>query len=299
MGSMWHRLESMYRKASFIGSRGTALVAVLWIVSLLATIVVSFVMTLRTEAVVAGNQIGNAEARALADAGFYRVVLELVAEGTDLPRDGSPREWAFADGRVLVSIQAEGGKVDLNGADMHLLTGLFAAAGTVAPQALANAVIDFRDTDDEPLPGGGEDADYRAAGLPHEAKDRPFERRDELLQVIGVTRELYDALLPAITVYTRSRGIDPTSAPPLALAALQNTNAQSAASLAELSNGLGRENPLSDSPYSVPSRIPVVTIRAEATTFSGAVFAREAVVALTPNLRQAIHVLTWEQGRRE
>ncbi|MEO3430519.1 hypothetical protein AAFN88_16795 [Pelagibius sp. CAU 1746] len=275
--------------------------AVLWVTSLLAVIAASFVTTQRSETVAARNQIDNAEARALADAGLYRAVVALAADGEGAPHDGSPREWTFGGGRVVTSIQAEGGKIDLNGADIDLLAGLFTAAGAARPQALANAVIDFRDANDDPLPGGGEDADYRAAGLNHEAKDRPFERRDELLQVIGMTREIYDAVAPAITVHTRSRGIDPASAPPLALAALPAVNAGSAEALALQRDGRTQEDLrglLGDSPYLVPSRIPVVTIRAEATTKGGAVFVREAVVALTPGLRQPYHILTWEQGRR-
>ncbi len=190
-------------------SRGIALVAVLWVVSLLAAIAASFVTTMRTETVVARNQIDNAEARALADAGFHRAVLALAAEGEALPRDGSLRDWTFAGGRVRTSIQAEAGKIDLNGADEVLLAGLFTAAGADDPEALAAAVVDFRDVDSDPLPRGAEDGDYRAAGLAQQAKDRPFERRDELLQVMGINREIYDAVAPSITVYSRSRGIDP------------------------------------------------------------------------------------------
>ncbi|MEQ9608431.1 MAG: type II secretion system protein GspK [Kiloniellaceae bacterium] len=276
---------------------------------MLAAIAASFATTTRTETVVARNQIDNAAARALADAGFHRAVLALAAEGEDLPRDSSPREWAFAGGRVVTSVQAEGGKVDLNGADADLLAGLFAAAGATNARSLANAVVDFRDADDDPLPGGGEDADYRAAGLDHEAKDRPFERRDELLQVIGMTREIYDVVTPAITVYTRSRGIDPATAPALALAALSRIGAGGGEAPAGQREARTLEDLRAlhgDSPYVIPSktpvitmrREPVVTIRSEATTPNGAVFVRESIVALTPGLRRPFHLLTWEQGRR-
>ncbi|MGF1631837.1 MAG: general secretion pathway protein GspK [Kiloniellaceae bacterium] len=283
--------------------------AVLWVVSLLAAIAAGFATTMRTEVVVARNQIDNAEARSLADAGFYRAVIALASEGETLPRDGSAREWAFAGGVVIASVQAEGGKVDLNGADAELLAGLFAGAGAANPRNLAHAVIDYRDADSDPLPGGAEDADYRAAGLGHEAKDRPFERRDELLQVMGMTREVYDAVAPAITVYSRSRGIDPATAPALALAALSRMGADGGEALAGQRVGKTLKDLRAlygDSPYVVPSNIPVitmrrepvVTIRSEATTPSGAVFVRESVVALTPGLRRPFHLLTWEQGRR-
>jgi general secretion pathway protein K len=62
------------------------------------------------------------------------------------------------------------------------LAGLFQATGAVDAEGLAHAVIDFRDADNEALLRGAEDADYRAAELAQGAKDRPFERKDELLQ---------------------------------------------------------------------------------------------------------------------
>jgi general secretion pathway protein K len=269
--------------------------------SLLAAIAASFATTMRTETVVARNQVDNAQARALADAGFHRAVLALASEGEALPRDGSLSEWAYDDGRVVVSVQAESGKVDLNGADAELMAGLFTAAGAMDPQALANAVIDFRDPDADPLPRGAEDNDYRAAGLPNEAKDRPFERRDELLQVMGVSREVYDAVTPAITVYSRSQGIDPATAPPESLAALPEVGADRAEAINSQRQGMSLgdlRGLFGDSPYLVPSNIPVFTIRSEATTSAGAVFIREAVVVLTAGSRRPFRLLTWEQGRR-
>ena len=282
-------------------SGGTALLATLWIVSLLAAIAASFATTQRTEIVGARNQIANAEARALADAGLHRAVLALASEGEGAARDDREQGWAFGGARVTIAVQAEGGKIDLNGAEAGLLAGLFTAAGARDPEALAAAVADFRDADSDPQPRGAEDADYRTAGLAWGAKDRPFERRDELLQVLGMTRAVYDAVAPAVTVYSRSRGIDPATAPVAALAALPGTSpAQAEAFAAGRSRSAVADQggALGDSPYLVPSAIPIVTIRAEAETEGGAVFVREAVVALTPGARKPFHILTWEQGRR-
>jgi len=281
-------------------SSGIALVAVLWTVSLLAAIAASFATMQRTEIVGARNHIENAEARALADAGLHRAVLTLAAEEEAAARDGRERAWVFDGARVATAVQAEGGKIDLNGAEAGLLAGLFTAAGARDPEALAAAVADFRDADSDPRPRGAEDADYRSAGLAWGAKDRPFERRDELLQVLGMTRDVYDAVAPVATVYARSKGIDPATAPAAALAALPGMSAAQAEALAAGRDGGAGElgSALGDSPYLVPSVIPIVTIRAEAETEGGAVFVREAVVALTPGARKPFQVLTWEQGRR-
>lgn len=266
-------------------SRGIALVAVLWVVSLLAAIAASFAVTARTETVVARNQIENAEAGALADAGFHRAVMALALDPAVTSGGRPPETWSFAGGRVSITIQAEGGKVDLNGAEAELLAGLFAAAGATDPGALAAAVVDFRDADSDPEPRGAEDGDYRAAGLSHEAKDRPFERKDEILQVLGMTRTVYDAVAPAVTVYSRAKSIDPETAPAEALAALQAV-------------GPVQPDASGDNPNFVTNAVPIFTIRAEAETEGGAVFIREAVVELTPGARNPFRILTWEQGKR-
>lgn len=265
-------------------TRGIALVAVLWVVSLLAVIAASFATTVRSETVVARNQIQNAEARALADAGFYRTVMALALDREGMSISGLPEAWSFSGGKVTTSVQAESGKVDLNAADAALLAGLFAAAGAIDPGALAAAVVDFRDADSDPQPRGAEDPDYRAAGLTFGAKNRPFERKDELLQVLGMTRAVYDAVAPAVTVYSRSKSIDPEIASDEVLEALQAV-------------GLVEPNGARDSSSLGANAVPIFTIRAKAETEGGAVFVREAIVALTRGGRQPFRILTWEQGK--
>ena len=265
-------------------TRGIALVAVLWVVSLLAAIAANFATTVRSETVVARNQIQNAEARALADAGFYRTVMALALDREGMSISGLPEAWSFSGGKVTTSVQSESGKVDLNAADAALLAGLFAATGAIDSGALAAAVVDFRDADSDPQLRGAEDSDYRAAGLTFGAKDRPFERKDELLQVLGMTRAVYDAVAPAVTVYSRSKGIDPEIASTEVLEALQ------AVGLAQ-PDGAGNSSSLG------ANAAPIFTIRAKAEIEGGAVFVREAIVALTRGGRQPFRILTWEQGK--
>lgn len=281
MRQVWRSRDMSLRRCR---TRGIALVAVLWVVSLLAVIAASFATTVRSETVVARNQIQNAEARALADAGFYRTVMALALDRESMSLSGLPEAWSFSGGKVTTSVQAESGKVDLNAANATLLAGLFAAAGAIDPSALAAAVVDFRDPDSDPQPRGAEDPDYRAAGLMFEAKDRPFERKDELLQVLGMTRAVYDAVAPAVTVYSRSKSIDPEIASAEVLEALQAV-------------GLVEPNGARDSSSLGANAVPIFTIRAKAETEGGAVFVREAIVALTRGGRQPFRILTWEQGK--
>ena len=316
--------------------QGVALVAVLWVVTLLAAIAASFVGTTRSESDLAFNQVENAKAEALADAGVQRAILAIFQEleaddegldeageeaaddtgspdeagteaalptgGPTLAFDGRPYNWAFAGGVVRLSIQDEGGKIDLNGAPEELLQGLFESAGTdpAVAQALAAAVADFRDSDEERSPVGAEDLDYAAAGLSREAKDAPFTSVAELQQVLGMTRPLFDAVEPALTVYTQSRGIDPETAPPEALRALPQIGpAEVEAVLGARAAG---EEDLeayiaSAEPFLTPISSAVYMIRAEARTAGGAVFVREAVVSLSAGGDLPYSLLAWRRGR--
>ena len=149
------------------GRRGLALVAVLWVLMLLSLVAASFMATTRTEVNLTRNQIENARAEALADAGVYRALLGLLAArgkletGDDVGRvlgQGSPIQaspadepglseawrtegtiyaWAFGGAAVRMALQDEAGKIDLNGAADELLRGLFLAVEWTAPDGAA------------------------------------------------------------------------------------------------------------------------------------------------------------------
>ncbi len=58
---------------------GIALVIVLWVIALLAVIAVSFTTATRSQGNLVRNLVENAKAEALADAGLYRAIFELLA----------------------------------------------------------------------------------------------------------------------------------------------------------------------------------------------------------------------------
>ncbi|QDH70988.1 type II secretion system minor pseudopilin [Marilutibacter alkalisoli] len=187
--------------------RGAALLLVLWLITLLTALVGAFALTARVEALqgrvlVSGLAAGNA-ARAGLEYALTRIEL-------DDPRrqwqpDGQPHAWRYAGAEIEVTIIDEGGKVDLNQADMTLLAGLLRVLGSEQFEAeqLAGAVLDWRDADSLTQPtGGAEDADYAAAGRPYGAKDGEFESIAELQQVLGFTSEIYARIAPHVTVYS-------------------------------------------------------------------------------------------------
>ncbi len=73
------RMTGAWRKIGTAGSRGIALVIVLWGLVLLAVIAAAFTTETRTGVTLARNLVENAKARALADAGVYRAILGLLA----------------------------------------------------------------------------------------------------------------------------------------------------------------------------------------------------------------------------
>jgi general secretion pathway protein K len=99
-----------------------------------------------------------AAARAAADAGVQRAILDLVTIPDDkkFRTDGTLYRWSFANSTVLLSVQDEASKVDLNRGSEAALVALFESAGVDRgkAQSLANAVADFRDPDNLVPPRG-------------------------------------------------------------------------------------------------------------------------------------------------
>ena len=217
--------------------------------------------------------------------------------------DGTVYVWPFAGGRVWVSIQDEDGKIDLNTAADELVRGLFLSVGLDedASSALVDAIADFRDGGDLHRLNGAEDRDYADAGRPYGAKDAPFEAVEELQQVLGMTRQIYQRVALALTVHSGRRGIDPRVAPRAALLALRGVGSEEVESFLAAREGGNTENLLGAQGNGAVSRERMFTIRAEAE--SGAVFVREAVVELIGARHELFQsppfrIRAWKQGKR-
>ena len=320
------------RRRWWRADRGIALVAVLWVIVLLATLAVSFVGTIRTETTVTRNLVDNAAAEALADAGIYRAIQALYnsfeetepegdsgilsadegAAGTgeagaggavqsgDLRFDGRPYLWPFDEGVIQIAIQSEAGKIDLNAAREELLVGLFRVNGVEQPEILIDRIADFRDADKDRRSQGAEDPEYVAAGRTQGAKDAPFESVEELQQVLGVSRTIYDRVAPALTVYSEARGIDPMTAPVESLRALPEIEPSVVEALLierqaedpDLFGLLADHEAFLAGPGSL-----VYSISSEAVTKAGARFRREAIIALVPGSDRPFRVFSWKRGR--
>ena len=275
-----------------------ALLIVLWMLLLMSLLAAAFVSTSRSDLAIARNDVESARARALADAGVTRAA---VALGERDPQfrwrvDGTPYRWEFGGGAITVSITSEGGKIDINAAPIEVLASLFRFAGAGDAAAdLAQAVFDRRAA----APAAQPAADERATIDPNQ---RGFATIDDLGGVPGMTAPLLHALLPLVTVQSRVPTVDPTVAPRAVMLALPGADAAeidaflAARARQAQGNAAPAPPPASIAQYLTPVAVSAVTIRAAATTDTGAVFVREALVLMRDTQGSLFVVKRWAQS---
>lgn len=235
--------------------RGFALLMVLWTLLLLSFLAAVVGSDARTETYLARNLVETARAEALADAGVYRAASGLAKT----PREGGYRGdgqiyvWKQGTEEVRFTVRDEGGKIDLNQSSSTLLRELLVVLG-VDPKAaaeLADAIVDYRDDDDDKSPHGAEARDYADAGLPWRPKNGAFVFSDELIYVRGMTPDIYRRMVPFVTVYGQldvpHAGTAPTEVAAAVKAASKAPGARSASRApgrgASSGSGLGGTDP--------------------------------------------------------
>jgi len=292
--------------ATVRGARGVALILVLWVVVLLTVIAGSFVYAARSSALVAGNVVAVARARALADAGVFRGLYEIARAGNEADAwkaDGRVHVFTLDGGEVRVVVRDESAKIDLNTASDALLEGLLRAAGLDADHAaqLRDAILDWRDADDLARPQGAERDRYEALGLPYIPANAPFQSVDELLKVVGMTPDLYRRLAGALTVHSHQPGITSTLASRQVLLAIPGAQPEDVdAYLAEREQALAAgQTPapfLLAKGFEVGAGTQVYNVQSFATAADGTRYAREASARLTADPRQPFQFLQWQEG---
>lgn len=190
---------------------GTALVAVLCLISLLSVLALSVVDAARRHGQLARNSFVALQEQEFADSAIRLAILRFgsVPEQSRMASKGATGSVFQVFGNTIaVSLSHESGRVDLNAADRDLLIAVFAANGfdEVQAQIFANRILDWRDGDDQRGPGGAERDDYLRVGSSFTPRNGPFESVDELIQVLGLA-ELDAGLLDAFTVHSHSASV--------------------------------------------------------------------------------------------
>ena len=227
------------------------LIVVVWVISVLSILVAAL-----------GSR--SAFALQVADRFDQQLQASYVALGgvqhalTVLARDPSPDsvgfgdEWTsnellfahqpFGDGTLTISyvtpeddgtlltrygLADEERKLNLNTAPEAVLHAFIQDTGRVEAGpalAIAQAILDWRDDDQDPRPMGAEDFYYQGLSPAYESKDGPCESVEELLLIKGMSPALFARLAPSLTVYGSGRvNINTTGQPVLRALGLSET----------------------------------------------------------------------------
>jgi general secretion pathway protein K len=263
-------------------------------VVLLSALAVSFLTTGTTAYQLSRNAAEAARREAVVDAAIARAVLGLLDPRRERRWrvDGTPQEFSFSGMTVRVAIQDELGRIDLNHADRSLLAGLFQSAGLGmdAAAALADKILDWRESGPGRRPNGAGEPEYRAAGISHKPRKGPFQSVDELRLVMGMTAELYRRVQPALTVYSGRPFLDPQFAPVEALAALPGQSRETAAAVIVSRRGQGARAGIIDPAIAVWGRAFRIRLEIER---PGGGLTREVVVRLVDQPSPPYWLLSW------
>ncbi len=177
-------------------SRGSALLAVLWISAALAAIAFSLAGTVRGEIERTSTEVDGLRSYYLASAGVVRAEWELLWTTQNpnkplIPKRSTFIDYNFPSGLVHVEIIPEAAKLNVNTAAPEQLYRLCVALGIEPDRAreIALAIADWR----APSPAGGSPFDqfYSSLTPSFHAPHTSFQEIEELLLVKGVTPDIF------------------------------------------------------------------------------------------------------------
>ena len=214
--------------------------------------------------------------------------------------DGLPRTLVFDGSELTVTLYNEFSRLDLNTATREQLATLIELAQGEAGfdeaqrDALADAILDWRDADDLTQLNGAEDGDYEAAGLPYGARDEPFQSVDELQQVLGMPRALFQRLAPDLSVDNETGEVDQQFASAQVLAAVQGLNLEDAQRFVDERNA--PLLPGAEQPTAVNRGGPLYRIRVGVADADGVGRSMETLVQLQPGQTPPFEVRWRREG---
>jgi general secretion pathway protein K len=174
-------------------TKGLALVIVLWVVVVMTAIVAVVGQTSRLDMKMASSAMDEVRCRWACRAGVETAVANLNEDAKDtdslldLWSDNSEdfNNIQLERCRYSVRVTDEAGKLNINTATKEQLMAL-----PYMQESIANAILDWRDKDDDIQPDGAEAGYYENMPFPYTIRNGPFKTIRELLRVKGVTEAL-------------------------------------------------------------------------------------------------------------
>lgn len=222
------------------GRRGFALLAVLWVLVGVSALGLLLMRTARDEVGATRNRVARTRAAWLAEGCAERARAAIDDAMSEMRRVDSV--WQALDSVVAASPMRAGCDVtlvpagltlDVNTIDGHTMRRMLLAAGTSEPVAdsVADALIDWRDPDDDALPHGAE-REWYAHAARHPPRNAPLTAPAELALVRGT-----DAVPDIHTLLgVRRERVLITHAAPSVLAALPGMTPEAVARIRQLRN---------------------------------------------------------------
>jgi general secretion pathway protein K len=229
--------------------RGFALLAVMLVLALLGVVVTELSVSMRLEASMVRSYKESVLATHLAEAAIQQAIREILgpgniqaleeggmlvflrgAEGASLPvkLPTLPREHvAFGAGEFSYRITDEEARINLNTAPPERVDRLLTAAGVdkQTRDIINDSLQDWKDPDELHRINGAESDFYLKLPVPYRSRNGPLQSTAELLQIRGVTREIYagakgQAGLADLVTVTGGGTVNMNTAPEAVLRAL-------------------------------------------------------------------------------
>jgi type II secretory pathway component PulK len=228
--------------------KGIAQLVVLWALLLLGTLAMSFAFSMRTEAQASRNGLEAARAYFMARTGVERTIALLSTGATDNVLAGpvtGGEDGATYEARVM----PENGKIDINHISEEGLKEILRNSGLSEDEveSMGDAILDWRDEDDQRRPAGAEEQDYASLPEPVKPRNGRLASVGELRYVRGVPPEFFSRVLANVfTVDSGRPGVNMNAAPLEVLRVLPGFTPELAALVVERRN---------ESPFRSPGEI--------------------------------------------
>jgi general secretion pathway protein K len=199
--------------------RGVALLAALWLVVAIALVALQFSLDAHERRALGIAAADRGVQRAAASGALMMTYAKLdyalrtasTARNVGGLRSSDP--WLGVDSLYSGTVDVDSIPVDVRARDLGTQLNIndltedefrtfftFLLKDNAVADGLAQAIMDWRDLDDMPRPRGAERDDYIKAGLLALPANGPFREVEDLLNVKGMTPEIYDASAQFFTV---------------------------------------------------------------------------------------------------
>lgn len=196
---------------------------VLWFVAALTLLVAGIVSLAKTDVKQVQLHLQQAQAAAAGDGASFLAMQDLLLlqeEGEFKGRGIFGKDYTLGPHNVRVEVVPSTGLINLNRASSELLAVVFERAAELnveTAEVIAENIIEWRSAS---RPGNAEavtaTSENEVDGGP---QNRPFEVAEDVMQVLGVNRDIYERIANVLMVSPAGQaGIDPLSAPAEVLA---------------------------------------------------------------------------------